>query len=471
MTQSRVASFSASMVVDTYQAAIETAIDKFLGKISASRELAAAGALDDAEPDAPPDFFQEEMKHLTNDQRREVRRAMGGFSAVMTHALEAHKNNEPLDKSKASFEFAAGDQHTAELLSRYLLYMSLKLKAPNRAQLLRRSLLIVAISDFEVFVGALASAVLEDQPGRIEGADSSFTLRQIKEFGSIEAVSEYVIERKVEDLLRGDIDDWKSWFGKLSVKLEDTTDDWPGFVEMFARRNVLVHNDGKANRHYARKLSAVLPQVAAIKVGTELPVSGEYLDDAWNRLSAAACLVGIGLLLQTRPKVDSRQHVQWLIYRTEILADSGSHKAVLVIASTVLRTSRGRLDRENEISLRRLRWTALRELGHLEEMTREVEGWDFSGLDLLHLHVRDVLLGDVEKACSSIASLLELGRLTRFALRTKALYRPLHGDPRFSDLLRVRAALPGTAERSTDIEAGAMTLAEPADEQLDTPRT
>lgn len=74
------------------------------------------------------------------------------------------------------------------------------------------SLLTTLVGDFEVLVGRLAKIMLTAHPGQLAASERSFTWKDIADFGSLGDFKEHVIERAIEDMLRGSFSDWIDYF-------------------------------------------------------------------------------------------------------------------------------------------------------------------------------------------------------------------------------------------------------------------
>jgi hypothetical protein len=307
---------------------------------------------------------------------------------------------------------------------------------------LRKSLLALAVSDFELLISEVAEACMRELP-RLVNDEQAITLEQLKTFDNVEQATAHVIQRQVADLMRQDLFTWEVWFQRVGVKLRDTTDSWPLVVEILARRNVIVHNDGKANGQY---LSKIDKSTEHPPIGFDLAPDDAYLRQSVERLYAMGILLASGANLQIKPE-ESDHVLRALRARASDCAEDGRFLVAHTIASVVLAKSRGRMRRELELEFKKILWVSMRECGSVEQMLKDVEQWDVTGLDRYYAHVRAVLLREQELAIASTNSLIRAGRLSPYAVANDPLYNELRHDVQFIQLFReIDPAAPAAAD-------------------------
>lgn len=155
-----------------------------------------------------------------------------------------------------------------------------------------RSLLTALVSQFDAFIGHLLRALFLARPELVNTFESTLSLKEILDLGSIDEAREYIIEREIDKIIRLSHLDQIKWFEKtLKVKFTELYDSMPTFVEIMERRNLFVHADGVVSRHYLRICTKHNVDVSTQKQGQKLFVASDYFDTA-NRV-----LLEIGVLL------------------------------------------------------------------------------------------------------------------------------------------------------------------------------
>jgi hypothetical protein len=394
--------------------------DNFLARIDAAGDLMQLAMTNEPNLDLSP-----EISVLSEAQRQSYRHAVEDMRNLLSQALEGMEAGMEAGPWKVDLSpIVIADPAVGTAFAKTVVRMAHKSRQPKRSVLLRRSLLSLVVSDFEVLVGQVALISLLEKPGLLDDG-APISLKELADLKDVSEARRLVAERRVDELMRGALADWAKWFDRLNVKWQDMTDSWPSFSEIFARRNIFVHADGRVTRQYMQVANESYPSGETMpSLGEVLPLSDEYLRVSSERLLAFGFLLVSGVWLQLRPKATDEAQ-QWIASRAEHLLELGYFGAVRIISNTVLTTSRGRLRQSIENRLRIALWIAMRELGCENEVRRQVLEWDVSAVDLRFGHVKAVFLADDDQAVDQIAELRKRGELTDIDLIGSPLYRPL----------------------------------------------
>jgi len=116
--------------------------------------------------------------------------------------------------------------------------------------LLYNSALVTLITFAECFVSQLLHLYFARYPAQLENKTKEFTLGHIQSFDSLDDVTDYFIETKVEEILRKRLEEWLAWFKKRGLHMSYLKEDRAQLVEIYERRNLVVHTAGKVNSRY-----------------------------------------------------------------------------------------------------------------------------------------------------------------------------------------------------------------------------
>lgn len=364
--------------------------------------------------------FSPASEGLSGKQRSEVRE---GVRAIANAILDVVDKDQPGPRSRR-FELGS-DPAVTRAVARMVFNAAHRVKMPSKKQLVRRSMLLLAVSDFELLIGEVAGLAMEFVPGVAQMGDASITLAELESLEDVRAAKKVVIDRRVEDLLRQNMEGWISWFDNIGVKWKDMAEDWCRFAEIFARRNVVIHAGGKATAQYIGALRAAGCRTSDLPaIGTKLDLDDSYLTAASEELLAFGVLLVAGSWLQA-VKGNTHSAESWITSRCQHLLELQHLHAVKAICRTVLEHSRGRLRQRTELLLRTMAWVARKDLGDGDKVRAEVEEWETSGTDLLYAHAKAVLLDNDELAVKQITELRRRNDLTVVELVASPLYRGL----------------------------------------------
>ena len=312
--------------------------------------------------------------------------------------------------------------------------------APRHSSILHGSLLAMAVSSFETLVAGVATQHYLLHQGAI-GTEKEFTLADLQAFASVDDAIDVAIARRVDNLMRGSIDDWSAWFRDLGLPgFEALAADYKRFHETVQRRHLVVHNAGRVSRQYQAKVDD------SSTLGEELSIDRDYLERAVDEIS----VLGNRLLAiawskwepqersMTADRVKNRsfkllQDERWLV--AEHLAATTAQLA------------------EQDVTRQRAKvngWIAkLRQQG-IDAINDEVVSWDTSALDPIFTVARHALLNEVDELVTVATPLVEDGRLTIRELGTWPLFDLVRGDQRF--LALVERAEPDTDQGASGEE-------------------
>ncbi|MEI7055763.1 hypothetical protein WBG06_08090 [Nocardioides sp. CCNWLW239] len=427
--------------------------DEFLARMDAAAELLDFAA---ASPEREVDF--EIMSFgLTGEQLKKFGKSARDLAQVLLKFVDKDPDLRPKERQVVKLE----DPTVARVIYKLLNRVGHNGRMPSRRTVLLRSMLAHQISEFEFTLSQLIRLILVSRPELLSG-NASITLAELEGLGDVASARELVIERKVDDIMRCSMDEWSSWFNGIGVKFKEMTDDWSTFVEIFARRNLMIHTGGRVSEQYVRQLRDANKSPAEMPgVGDQLDLDEEYLLEASEQLLAFGFLLITGTWLQVNKATASKAEA-WISTRLEQLLERQHYRAARVISNTVLSKSRGRLRRPTEISLQIMLWTARKELNESEAVMREVTAWDPGGLDLRYSHARSVLIEDDDRAVSEIKELLRRNDLTTVDLLTSPLYREII-DRRGQELISTKAVEALIAEQRVANALPASVALDPGD--------
>src|SRR5581483_11733704 len=115
-------------------------------------------------------------------------------------------------------------------------------------KLLYRSALISLISSAEWFLSQVIREHLVLHPDAAGTKEKVLSLDDLKTLGSIQDATNYVIDSRIDELMWGGFESWFTYLiekMKLSAGYVKTKKN--EIIEVFQRRNVMVHNNGLAH--------------------------------------------------------------------------------------------------------------------------------------------------------------------------------------------------------------------------------
>src|SRR6266545_3487427 len=108
--------------------------------------------------------------------------------------------------------------------------------------------------------------------------------QDLQQFSSIEDAFDETVDRRIDGILAGGLDEWIRWFKRkgLDIQVERLATSWAETVEVFQRRHIIVHNGGLVSRRYVTKMRGLIEEMPPL--GQEMVVDEDYIRDALDIL-------------------------------------------------------------------------------------------------------------------------------------------------------------------------------------------
>ena len=154
-----------------------------------------------------------------------------------------------------------------------------RIKDSRLAQSVAKSLFIGVFSEYDSFIGQLLKAIYCRKPVLYKSIRREITLTELLEFESLDAVKLDLLDKEIESFRR---ESYVSQFAELERKFELKSlrdfSEWPRFIEMAQRRNLMTHNDGYVSEQYLTvcKREGVTFD-SPLKVGDRLHLPPDYM--------------------------------------------------------------------------------------------------------------------------------------------------------------------------------------------------
>jgi len=178
-------------------------------------------------------------------------------------------------------------------------------KNREHIELLYRNSLISALSSVEWFFSELLHFFYDKHPESAGIQKRTMTLTELKSFGGIEDAEKYLIDVKIDEILRGNFESWINLLkSELSLGLGYLNEIMDELIEVYQRRNLFVHNGGIVNSIYLAKVSE--KQRKGISLNDKLTVDKGYLDNVISKLQKAFILIGAELWKKLSPEDTER---------------------------------------------------------------------------------------------------------------------------------------------------------------------
>jgi hypothetical protein len=300
--------------------------------------------------------------------------------------------------------------------------------------LLYRSALISLVSSAEWLVMQLIREYIKKYPDRAGIKDKTLTLGDLQGIGSIDEARSMLIQTRIDEVMFGSLEDWLKFLNKtMQLSMGYMDDRRDALLEIFQRRNVMVHNNGVVHTAYIKKVPPELRQ--GIDVNTTLPITPEYLQDAIDLVEYSFLLISAELWQDLDPPDENRCNVL-----TNVVIERLNSERWLVAegASQFTKRDKQLSERSQLIGLINY-WQTLKWQENFDMVRKDVEKADFSAKSGLFQLARFVLLDNFDKAYELLPTLVDTKALTVEQLQEWPLFREFRKDERVSTFVRSRS--------------------------------
>jgi len=251
--------------------------------------------------------------------------------------------------------------------------------------------LIMLITKFEEGISDFLSALYQLFPQKyINNQTVSFSEVEGK---TPEEIKETIIAREVDELLRQKYSEWFKLFAQHKIEFSSCNEQMESLREIYARRNIWVHNSGYVNDQYISNV----PNTQYNK-GDTLPVDKEYLEKAFVCIKA----IIYTLYLEASKICDDDKNVY--VYKIFEYAFEELKNKEYILCSLVFSIIRNNKFCSEQVKyMSKINyWIAQKELGNYENIKSEIEALDTSALSEEFEMAKYILLEDYERATNII---------------------------------------------------------------------
>lgn len=300
----------------------------------------------------------------------------------------------------------------------------------RRSMNLNNSALISLTSACELFAGQLLHYYFIKFPQAASLKEKNFSYEELLSFSTIEDARKYLVDNKVEEILRANFMDWMSFFSeKIKISTDLIKDNFPYCQEACLRRNLLVHNGGVVNSVHMKKLPVEL--VDRPRIGQRLAVKEEYFSDRLDRFEVVFLVLALEV---------------WKKFSKE---DEGRGQAALEFGYNALSRKRWSVARilckhvmDEPRFAEDLRmyaqvnyWQSYKWAGDFESVRADVEAWDVSAKNINFQAAKAALLDQDDAAVDLLKKLLKRDELSIDNLLEWPLFNGLRERNALSELI------------------------------------
>jgi hypothetical protein len=316
--------------------------DRYLQQFLSLRDLNQLSVTSAEDRPLVSKLLKEARSILARDERRELAEFIERLTTVFGPiASELQTGGSQIDVSET---ITINSPEVAAVIDAMMERGLRSVLGPDKAQMIAQALVSSAVSGFEILVGSVARAAFQKNKTALEKTDREFTLEELLKYDSIDEARNELLNRRVEALMMGSVDDWSNWCKRtLGFEFPSLTPDWLQVREIFARRNVITHNAARINSRFLKIVNSSgleIPEDA--KIGDTLITSREYVDGTIEILMALGLCLIQAVWRKLYPRT-TEESSRWLVNCQDVIVHSSLWRAVWAISHHLADAPKDRL--------------------------------------------------------------------------------------------------------------------------------
>lgn len=202
-----------------------------------------------------------------------------------------------LDSARDFAEFSSTIQQLEEL------------RGQNSPEILAKSLFTQLFAEFDAYIGELLKIIYLKNDKLLKGISREISLSDLLDFEDLNAVKLSMLDKEIETFRRDSyIEQFSTLEKKFNLSLKKFK-EWPQFVELSQRRNILTHNGGMVSDQYIVACEREgHPFQSKPKIGESLGVTFQYFVSAARLLSKVGLMLAYTLWSKIFPKESELMH-------------------------------------------------------------------------------------------------------------------------------------------------------------------
>jgi hypothetical protein len=312
---------------------------------------------------------------------------------------------------------------------------SLRKEQSRKVTMFREGALVAALGFVEVLAAHLIRLSYELHPGKLDDS-GSFTYAELCNLGGIEDAKNHLVDKKVSDSMYGGVTKWLADLKRsYDLKAPYCKDLDEVLSELSTRRNLIVHNDGKANDEYAALWNKMNPAVS-IKSGERIRTTSEYLIQKVDLLETTFTLIGFDIWVRTAKSSAANEIANQLVMRAYEALKSGRWSIAMAFSKFVVIDPPKELEERVRIYAQLNLWQAMKWSGEFDAIKNEVNALDWRAYNVKVQLAWFALADDAAEFFKLLNRALASGEIEPWEARDWPIFREMRKDSRFATALK-----------------------------------
>lgn len=278
--------------------------------------------------------------------------------------------------------------------------------------------IIMLITRFEEFISHFIRYIYIKYPQKYLN-DKTICFSELLESNTksdinIDLIREKIVDREVDAIMRKSYECWFDFFKEHNLNLNFLQKEMVFLKEIYATRNILVHNSGFVNDQYLLNV-----QNSIYKLGERVRISDDFVKRSFECIKTIIlCVMLEAIRLDKREKDSVSKAI--FDYAYQELSLNNYHCCETVFCA--LQNSQFTNELYKQMSKVNY-WLSKSELYGLESIRTEIENYDISALDQTFVFAKHLLLCQYGEATTVLEEIIEMQKTPLSQFESWPLFR------------------------------------------------
>ena len=268
--------------------------------------------------------------------------------------------------------------------------------------------------------------------------DRKFTYSELKKFSSIDDAASFIVDNRIDKIIRGSFLDWTEELKKFGLEMGYLTQEYKNnILEIFLRRNLIVHNNGTINSIYLNSIPKDLSKT--LEKGDNLSIDKKYFEKAINTLELVFTLISMELWVKDCKKQDEFSDYFFSLIGQDLAykkLEESNYDIAEILFSNLYKDCSYLLDEEQILVAKINYWIAVKNQGRFELIKKEIEEEDVSAKGLRFIVAKYVLLEDLDKVIKLLPKALSNEEISMTNIKEWPLFKDFRQNQKFTQFLK-----------------------------------
>ena len=348
-------------------------------------------------------------------------------SKDLTKLIGLYKNDlERKESEKAEFKLT--DEQVSRIIS---ITRNLPRMPPYNVELLYKSAFVMLISYLDFLISDSIHFYYQTYPKSLSGKELSIALSELELCSDISEATDFIINKEVEKVTYKSLDDQIKYFeNNLNIDCKKSIIGWSRIKEATERRNLIVHNNSRINRRYLTNvdLSLIPEKTKDLKEGDQISIKENYFMAVLHEIFIAGVI--LAQCCWRKWKKDEIMSADTLLIRSiydALVKEEWATAERLGLFSKECDVCNDR----NRLYLNINYWQSLKWQNKSQELEKELEKFDVSGLSPIYVLSLSALKSDGKSFHKNIKKAIISDNLKKEDLMEWPLFREFRKDPHY----------------------------------------